>query len=153
MIVAFIGKVLTGKIERENFDKLLAVRQDSSDFSIVKILRYTVICTLHSQIVLLRRPDSTVRVSLNDLHPAQPESTVRPDSTVRVSPNDFHPAQPEPDSLDTEVASSSTQPVINAEPCSQPAVRISSDNFHPAQPLSDSSLDVISIVSRCSQLE
>ena len=78
-----------------------------------------------------------------------------PDSTVRVSPDDLHPAQPEPHSLDTEVASSSTQPVINAEPCSQPAVRESSDNLHLAQPLSDhhSSLDVISILSRCSQLE
>ena len=98
-----------------------------------------------------------------------------PDSTVRVSPNDFHPAQSEPHSLDTEVVSSSTQPVINAEPCSQPAVRVSSDNLHPAQPdsiirpdstvrvspndlyhtqpLSDSLLDVTSIVSRCSQLE
>ena len=75
-----------------------------------------------------------------------------PDSTVTVSSNDLHPAQPEPHSLDTEVASSSTQPV-NAEPCSQPAVIVSSDNLHPAQPLSDSSLDVMSIVSRCSQLE
>ena len=98
-----------------------------------------------------------------------------PDSTVRVSPNDFHPAQSELHSLDTEVASSSTQPIINAEPCSQPAVRVSSDNLHPTQPdsivrpdstvrvspndlhhtqpLSDSLLDVTSIVSRCSQLE
>ena len=49
----------------------------------------------------------------DNLHPAQPESTVRTDSTVRVSPNDLHSAQP----------------------------------------LSDSSFDVISIVSRCSQLE
>ena len=40
-----------------------------------------------------------------------------PDSTVRVSPNDFHPAQSELHSLDTEVASSSTQRIINAEPC------------------------------------
>ena len=43
LIVAFIGKVLTGKIERENFDELLAVRQNSSDFSTVKVLRYTVV--------------------------------------------------------------------------------------------------------------
>ena len=50
---------------------------------------------------------------LDNLHPAQPDSTIRPDSTVRVSPNDLHPTQP----------------------------------------LSDSSLDVIIIVSRCSQLE
>ena len=42
MIVAFIGKVLTGKIERENFDESLAVRRNSSDFSTVKVLRYTV---------------------------------------------------------------------------------------------------------------
>ena len=34
LIVAFIGKVLTGKIERENFDKSLAVCQNLSDFSI-----------------------------------------------------------------------------------------------------------------------
>ena len=65
-----------------------------------------------------------------------------PDSTVRVCPDDLHPAQPEPHYLGTEVASSSTQPVINAEPCSQPAVRESSDNLHTAQPLSDSSLVV-----------
>ena len=43
LIVAFIGKVLTGKIERENFDESLAVCQNSSDFSTVKVLRYTVI--------------------------------------------------------------------------------------------------------------
>ena len=42
LIVAFIGKVLTGKIERENFDESLAVRQNSSDFSTVKVSRYTV---------------------------------------------------------------------------------------------------------------
>ena len=42
LIVAFIGKVLTGKIERENFDELLTVRQNSSDFSTIKVLRYTV---------------------------------------------------------------------------------------------------------------
>ena len=41
-IVAFMGKVLTGKIERENFDESLAVHQNSSDFSTVKVLRYTV---------------------------------------------------------------------------------------------------------------
>ena len=43
LIVAFIGKVLTGKIERENFDESLAVRQNSSDFSTVKVLRYMVL--------------------------------------------------------------------------------------------------------------
>ena len=42
LIVAFIGKLLTGKIGRENFDELLAVRQDSLDFSTVKVLHYTV---------------------------------------------------------------------------------------------------------------
>ena len=42
MIVAFIGKVLTEKIERENFDESLAVRQNSSDFFTIKVLRYTV---------------------------------------------------------------------------------------------------------------
>ena len=43
LIVVFIGKVLTGKIERENFDESLAVRQNSSDFSTVEVLRYTLI--------------------------------------------------------------------------------------------------------------
>ena len=42
MIVAFIGKVLTGKIKRENFDESLAVHQNSSDFSTVKVLHYMV---------------------------------------------------------------------------------------------------------------
>ena len=42
MIVAFIGKVLTVKIESENFDESLAVRQNSSEFSTVKVLHYTV---------------------------------------------------------------------------------------------------------------
>ena len=46
LIVSFIGKVLQGKIGRENFDELLAVRQNSSDFSTVKVLRYTVSCYL-----------------------------------------------------------------------------------------------------------
>ena len=43
LIVAFIGKVSTRKIERENFDESLTVRQNSSDFSTVKVLRYTVL--------------------------------------------------------------------------------------------------------------
>ena len=42
LIIAFIGKVLTGKVERENFDESLAVHQNSSDFSTVKVLHYTV---------------------------------------------------------------------------------------------------------------
>ena len=78
--------------------------------------------------------DDTAETNPTDLV-SLPTGDLKPDSTVRVSPNDLHPAQPEPHSLDTEVASSSTQPVINAEPCSQPAVRVSSDNLHPAQPL------------------
>ena len=45
MIVAFIGKVLTGKDQRENFDESLAVCQNSSDFSTIKVLRYTVYVT------------------------------------------------------------------------------------------------------------
>ena len=43
LIVAFIGKVLTGKDWKENFDESLAVCQNSSDFSTVKVLHYTVV--------------------------------------------------------------------------------------------------------------
>ena len=46
MIVAFIGKVLTGKIERENFDELLAICQNSSDFSTIKVLLSTYTYTI-----------------------------------------------------------------------------------------------------------
>ena len=46
LIVAFIGKVLTGKTEKENFDESLAVGQNLSDFSTVKVLRYTVVLEL-----------------------------------------------------------------------------------------------------------
>ena len=42
LIEAFIGKVLTGKIERENFDESLTVHQNSSDFSTIKVLCSTV---------------------------------------------------------------------------------------------------------------
>ena len=41
-MVAFIGNTLRGKVSGENFDESIASRQNSSDFSPVKILRYTV---------------------------------------------------------------------------------------------------------------
>ena len=41
-MVAFIGNILRGKVSVENFDESIANRQNSSDFSSVKILRYTV---------------------------------------------------------------------------------------------------------------
>ena len=41
LIVALIGKVLKGKrLKGKNFDKSLAVHQNSSDFSIIKVLYY-----------------------------------------------------------------------------------------------------------------
>ena len=42
-MVAFIGNTLRRKVSVENFDELIANRQNSSDFSSVKILRYTVL--------------------------------------------------------------------------------------------------------------
>ena len=44
-MVASIGNTLRGKVSGENFDESIASRQNSSDFSPVKILRYTV-CTV-----------------------------------------------------------------------------------------------------------
>ena len=41
-MVAFIGNTLSGKVSVENFDESITNRQNSSDFSSVKILRYTV---------------------------------------------------------------------------------------------------------------
>ena len=41
-MVAFIENTLRGKVSGENFDESIASRQNSSDFSPVKILRYTV---------------------------------------------------------------------------------------------------------------
>ena len=43
LIVAFIGEVLTGKIERENFDESFAFRQIRQTFPLSKFcaLRYT----------------------------------------------------------------------------------------------------------------
>ena len=41
-MVAFIGNTLRGKVSEENFDESIASRQNSSDFSPIKILRYTV---------------------------------------------------------------------------------------------------------------
>ena len=55
LMVAFIGNTLRGKVSVENFDESIANRQNSSDFSSVKILRYTVTLSaltllgLHSQ--------------------------------------------------------------------------------------------------------
>ena len=42
-MVAFIGNTLRGKVSGENFDESIASRQNSSDFSPVKVLRYTVV--------------------------------------------------------------------------------------------------------------
>ena len=42
-MVAFIGNTLRGKVSGENFDESIASRQNSSEFSPVKILRYTVV--------------------------------------------------------------------------------------------------------------
>ena len=41
-MVAFIGNTLRGKVSGENFDESIASCQNSSDFSPIKILRYTV---------------------------------------------------------------------------------------------------------------
>ena len=40
-MVAFIGNTLRGKFSGENFDESIASRQNLSDFSPVKVLRYT----------------------------------------------------------------------------------------------------------------
>ena len=42
-MVASIGNTLRGKVGGENFDESVASRQNSSDFSPIKILRYTVV--------------------------------------------------------------------------------------------------------------
>ena len=41
LMVAFIGNTLGGKVGWENFDKLTSSHQNSSDFSPLKVLRYT----------------------------------------------------------------------------------------------------------------
>ena len=41
-MVAFIGNTLRRKVSGENFDESIASRQNLSDFSPIKILRYTV---------------------------------------------------------------------------------------------------------------
>ena len=41
-MVAFIGNTLKGKISGENFDESIATRQNSSDFSAIKVLCNTV---------------------------------------------------------------------------------------------------------------
>jgi len=41
-MVAFIGNTLRGKVSGENFDESIASCQNLSDFSSVKVLRYTV---------------------------------------------------------------------------------------------------------------
>ena len=43
LMVALIGNTLRRKVSVENFDELITNRQNSSDFSSVKILRYTVL--------------------------------------------------------------------------------------------------------------
>ena len=45
-MVAFIGNALREKVSGENFDESIVSRQNSSDFSPVKLLRYTVF-TMH----------------------------------------------------------------------------------------------------------
>ena len=47
LMVAFIGNTLRVKVSVENFDKLITHCQNSSDFSIIKVLCYTV--TFHFQ--------------------------------------------------------------------------------------------------------
>ena len=42
-MVAIIGNTLRGKVSEENFDEWIVSRQNSSDFSPVKVLRYTVL--------------------------------------------------------------------------------------------------------------
>ena len=42
MMVAFIGNTLRGKVSGENFDESVTTHQNLSDFSPVKVLRYTV---------------------------------------------------------------------------------------------------------------
>ena len=39
-MVAFIGNTSRGNVNEENFDKWIASRQNLSDFSPVKVLRY-----------------------------------------------------------------------------------------------------------------
>ena len=41
-MVAFIGNTLRGKVSGENFNKSIVSRQNSSDFSPIKVLRYMV---------------------------------------------------------------------------------------------------------------
>ena len=41
--IAFIGNTLRGKVSGENFDESIASPQNSSDFSPVNVLRYTVL--------------------------------------------------------------------------------------------------------------
>ena len=52
-MVAFIGNTLRGKVIGENFDELIASRQNLSDFSPVKILRCTVLKLLALVLVIL----------------------------------------------------------------------------------------------------
>ena len=41
-MVAFIGNTLRGKVSGESFDESIATRQNSSDFSPVKVLHYMI---------------------------------------------------------------------------------------------------------------
>ena len=52
-MVAFIGNTLRGKVSGENFDELIASRQNLSDFSPVKILRCTVLKLLNNIALVL----------------------------------------------------------------------------------------------------